>query len=162
MLQVATPNRAIMFAVGAFVAYWIAAMFVPPMVLRDIFNSLAFGTAIIITITWMPSALRAVRENIDTGEWQLIMAIFLVWFIVMCQRVYIIVFNWFGRPESWSDSPISGFWPYSFMIAGLLFLSAPGVEGSALRSQAIWSMVAAVAVGSMIAGILIGTSISTF
>lgn len=161
MIRSLTPNRAVAFAVVAFLAYWIASMFVPPLILRDIFNSLAFGTAIIITITWGPSAFRAVREGADSGEWQLILAIFLVWFVVLCQRVYVITFNWAGRPEPWATSAVAGFWPYSYMIAGLLFLSAPGVKGDTIESRAIWAIVAAVGVGSMVAGIMIGLSIST-
>lgn len=161
MIRTITPNRAVVFAVGAFIAYWLAAIFVPSLVLRDIFNSLAFGTAIIITFTRWPSAVRAIKEGAESGEWQLILAIFLVWFVVLAQRIYVITFNWMGRPEAWSEAPIAGFWPYSYMIAGLLFLSAPGVTGDKMGSRAIWSIVMAVAIGSLIAGILIGASIST-
>jgi hypothetical protein len=161
MIKNVSPNRAILFAVGAFVAYWLAALFVPPLVLRDVFNSLAFGTAIVITVTWMPSAMKAVKENADTGEWQLILAIFVVWFVVLCQRVYTILFNWYDRPDAWANSAVAGFWPYSYMIAGLLFLSAPGVQGDGIKNRSIWAMITAVALGSLIAGILIGASIST-
>jgi hypothetical protein len=161
MVKNLTPNRAVVFAVVSFVAYWLAALFIPPLVLRDVFNSLAFGTSVIITITWGPSAIRAVKENADSGEWQLILAITLVWFVVLCQRTYIIAFNWAGRPEAWSLSAISGFWPYSYLIAGLLFLAAPGVKGDGIESRAVWAIVAAVAIGSLVAGILIGASIST-
>ena len=161
MIRSITPNRAIVFAVAAFLLYWIASLFVPALVLRDVFNSLAFGTAIIITITWFPAAIRALKEGADSGEWQLILAIFIVWFVVLCQRIYVITFNWYDRPEAWALSPISGFWPYSYTLAGILFLSAPGVSGNTFRSQAIWAIVAAVAIGSLIAGILIGASIST-
>jgi len=156
-----TPNRAVVFAVLSFVMYWIASIFIDPMILRDVFNSLAFGAAIIITMTWGPSALRALRDDADNGEWQLILAVFLIWFVVLCQRVYVIAFNWNDRPELWSNSAISGFWPYSFTLAGMLFIAAPGVRSNGIEVRAIWSIVAAVAIGSLIAGILIGASIST-
>lgn len=161
MIRSVTPNRAVVFAVFAFLAYWIATMFVPPLVLRDVFNSLAFGAALIITLTWWKSAYQAVRENADSGEWQLILGIFFMWFVALSQRVYIIVFNWYGRPDDWANSAIAGFWPYSYMVAGLLFLSAPGLQGGKFESRALWMIVAAVGVGSLIAGILIGASIST-
>lgn len=161
MIRSLTPNRAVVFAVVAFMMYWIASIFIPPLILRDVFNSLAFGTAIIITITWAPSAIRAVKENADSGEWQLILAIFIVWAVVLCQRIYIILFNAYGRPDAWATSALAGFWPYSYMIAGLLFLSAPGVRGDRIESRAIWAIVAAVAMGSLIAGILIGAAIPT-
>lgn len=136
-------------------------MFVPPLILRDVFNSLAFGTAIIIIITWLPAAIRAMRESAETGEWQLVLAIFLVWLVVACQRVYVIVFNSYGRPQEWAESAISGFWPYSFLCAGLLFLSAPGVDGDRFKSNALWAIVAAVGIGCLTAGILIGSAIPT-
>jgi hypothetical protein len=160
MIRTISPNKAIVITVLALLAYWIPAMFVPAMILRDIFNSLAFGTAIIITATWFPSAMKALREGADSGELQLILGIFIVWCVLLCQRIYVIVFNYAGRPLSWSDSAISGFWPFAFMVSGMLFLSAPGVKNDKIGSRAIWSMVLAVSIGSLIAGILIGTSIS--
>jgi len=156
-----TPNRAVVFAVLSFVMYWIASIFIDPIILRDVFNSLAFGAAIIITMTWGPSALRAIRDDADNGEWQLILAVFLIWFVVLAQRIYIIAFNWSDRPDEWSNSAVSGFWPYSFTVAGMLFIAAPGIRSNGIEIRAIWSIVAAVAIGSLIAGILIGASIST-
>ncbi|WP_018900440.1 hypothetical protein [Rhizobium sp. 2MFCol3.1] len=161
MIRSLTPNRAVVFAVGAFLAYWIASMFVPPLVLRDIFNSLAFGTAVIITITWGPAAFRAVKNGADSGEWLLVLAIFLIWLVVLCQRLYVIAFNWLGRPESWALSPVSGFWPYSYTVAGMLFLSAPGFRDGDLSTRNIWAIILAVAIGSLLAGVMIGASIST-
>lgn len=159
MISTITPNRVVVFAVGAFVAYWVAALFVPADVLRDFFNSLAFGTAVIITLTWLRPALKAVSEGADSGEWQLIIAIFLLWFVVVLQRGYVITYNLAGRPDAWSDSAISGFWPYSYMISGLLFLSAPGVQNDKMTKRSIWSIEAAVGIGCLLAGILIGKSI---
>jgi len=156
-----TPNRAVVFAVLSFVMYWIASIFIDQIILRDVFNSLAFGAAIIITMTWGPSALRALRDDADNGEWQLILAVFLIWFVVLAQRIYIIAFNWSDRPDEWANSAISGFWPYSFTVAGMLFIAAPGIRSNGIEIRAIWSIVAAVAIGSLIAGILIGASIST-
>lgn len=161
MLQVLTPNRALVFAVGAPIIYWLLAIWVPAHLLREVFNSLGFGAALIITITWGPSAWRAIKENAGSGEWQIILAIFVTWFVVLLQRCYTIIFNWAGRPIEWMDSPITGFWPFSYMIAGMLLLSAPGVTVAGYRSTAIWAMVAAASIGSLVAGILIGVNIST-
>lgn len=160
MLRAATPNRAVVFAVGGFVIYWIAAMLVPSATLRDVFNALAFGTAVVIVATWSSSAWRAVRSGADTGEWQLILAIFMVWLVVLAQRIYSILFNWYDRPEAWFNGPISGFWPYSFTIAGMLFLAAPGVEDNGFSKKSIVAMVASAAIGGIFAGVLIAKTIS--
>jgi hypothetical protein len=42
-----------------------------------------------------------VRENAGIGEWQLVLAIFLVWFVVLRSRSYVIAFSWAGKPDSW-------------------------------------------------------------
>lgn len=161
MSSMVTPNRAIVFAVGAFVFYWILATFLPATVLRDIFNSLAFGTAIIITFTWFPAAVRAIREEADSGAWQLILGITVIWMVVMFQRIYAIAYNYFNRPQVWAESAVTGFWPYSFFIAGLLFLTAPGVKEAGIHKRAVFSIVFSIALGSFFAGILIGTQIGT-
>lgn len=85
----------------------------------------------------------------------------MLWGVVTLQRSYVILFNYYGRPEVWADSAISGFWPYSYTIAGLLFLAAPGVKGDGFTKRALWAMFAAVGVGGLIAGIVIGLSLST-
>lgn len=161
MVTMFTPNRAVLFSVGAFVLYWILAMFVPAEMLRDVFNALAWGAAMMITITWGSAALKAIREGADTGDWQLVLAIFLVWFVVLMQRIYVAVFNWYGQPEAWRESAIIGFFPYSYFIAAMLFLVAPGVKGDGLETRSIWAIIGAVFIGGLAAGIIIGTSIST-
>ena len=160
MIKRITPNKAVVFAVSAFVAYWLVAMFVPGPVLREVFNSLSFGAAIIISITWFSAARRAMREGADTGEWQLVLAIFLLFFVLAISRLYAILFNYMDRPDSWAHSPISGFWSYSYLICALLFLSAPGKTKEGLRSSTIWSLLAAFSIGSLIAGIMIGKQFS--
>lgn len=161
MVNLITPNRAVAFAVGGLAFYVVLAITFSPIVLRDVFNSLSFAVGLLIVITWFKAAWHAVREGADSGEWQLILAIFIVWSVATMARMYSIVFNWMGRPEAWAQSALSGFWPYAFMMAGLLFLAAPGVTQDGLRPQAVWTMVLAVGLGGLIAGILIGASIST-
>lgn len=161
MLQALTPNRAVVFIVCGFLFYWLVALFAPPLLLREIFNSLSFGVALIIAITWGPPAWRAVWGDIRGGEWTIILAIFFTWFTVLLSRSYAIAFNWAGRPEEWAHSSLAGFFPYSYLMAGMLLLSAPGVTTDGFRRTAIWAMMAAVAIGSLLAGILIGVNIST-
>lgn len=162
MITAVTPNKAIVFAVGAFILYWVMAFIFPIVILRDVFNSLAFGTAVVITATWAPSTYRAIKEEANSGAWQLILGISLFWFVVLIQRIYAIAFNWAGRPPEWLNHPISGFFAYSFMISGLLFLSAPGVRAEReLKQRALVAMVVSVAIGGFIAGVLFGTSIAS-
>ncbi|MGE3305033.1 MAG: hypothetical protein AB7I52_03600 [Rhizobiaceae bacterium] len=159
-MKTLTPNIAVVATVGFFVLYWVLALVFPAAILRDVFNAVAFGTAVVIVFTWLPAALKAIRQNAETGEWQLILAIFVIWSVVVFNRLYVGLFNFAGRPESWTQSPITGFWPYSFMVAGFLFISAPGVHSEGFRTRAMWSLVVAVAIGALLAGIMIGTGVS--
>lgn len=63
MISPINPNRVLVFAVTCFVAYWLVALFVPGHALRDVMNSFAFGVAITIVVTWLPSAIQAVRRG---------------------------------------------------------------------------------------------------
>lgn len=163
MVKLFTPNKAIAFIIFSPVVYWVLAVLFEGPLLRDIFNSLAFGVASMIVVTWMSAAYKAVRENVDAGEWQLILAIFLLWLVVCVQRVYSALYNYVDKPsqEFLSQSAIPGFFPYSFMISGALFLIAPEVRSEALNIKAFWALLTGVGIGALIAGILIGYSIST-
>jgi len=163
VLRKLTVNKAIVYAVDAFIIYWILALFIPAFILRDVFNSISFGCAVIITITWLPAAFQAVKNEAKSGEWQLILGITVLWFTVMVQRLYAIAYNYMGQPESWLHSPITGFWPYCYMACGLLFLMAPGfVAGEVIsRRRTLNYIIGALVIGAFLSGVLLGTSISS-
>jgi hypothetical protein len=156
-----SPNKVVVAAVGLFVLYWIAAMFTPAGVLLNLFNSLAFGTQVIVVVTWAPAAYRAIKNSADDGAWMLILAIFYINFVAMWQRIYAIAYNYAGRPDAWSDTAITGFWPYSYMIAGVLFLISPGVKSDGVRPKAWWTLVSAGVLGGFVAGVVFTLAIST-
>lgn len=157
-----SPPRVVAAAIVLFVAYWIAAMFVPAIVLRDLFNSLAFGAQALVVVTWATAAFKSIRNSESDGAWLLILAVFYISFVAMVQRMYVITFNMMGRPEAWSESAISGFWPYSYMIAGVLFLMSPGVKSDGVRPKAWFTLVGAGAVGGFLAGVMFALQIPTF
>lgn len=161
MILPIAPNRTMVLAVFGLVFYAVLSMVLPWMLLRDIFNSLAFGGAFIITLTWFSAAVRSIKENMETGESQLILAIFFLWLVAFLQRCYAIIYNYNGQPDAWSQSAISGFWPYSYFICAILFLISPGFAGAGPRTKAYWSIIAAVGLGGMVAGFLIGMQVST-
>lgn len=159
MTPIISPNKAVLFAVTGFILYWVLALVVPSLILRDVFNALAFGAATVITVTWAPAAIKAVREEADDGSWQLVLAIFILWAVALAQRLYTIVFNSYDRPDAWAVSPIAGFWPYSYFLAGVLFLAAPAVRPDGFRIHGVWTIAIAGAIGGLLAGLLIGLSI---
>lgn len=157
-----SPNRVVAAAIALFVLYWIMAMFTPAMVLRDVFNSLAFGAQLLVVLTWGRSAWRAIKYNASDGAWLLVLAVFYICLVALMQRTYAIAFNWMGRPESWDASAIAGFWPYSYMIAAGMFLMSPGVRSDGIKPRAWWTLFMAGCVGSFVAGAMFTLSVSTF
>jgi hypothetical protein len=152
-------HTAFIFAAGAFFFYWILALFVPVGLLREIFNSLSFGVAVMVTMTWAPAAWYSLWYGERAGEWQLIIAIFLAFFVLAFQRLYVMAATILGRPEWLVESPVSGFVPYSITVVGILFLVAPGVYRGAPRGRYWWYIIAGVSMGSLLAGILIGRTV---
>lgn len=159
-----SPNRVVGVAIALFVFYWILALFVPANILRDVFNSLAFGTQLLVVLTWSRSAYRAVRYDAHDGAWLLILAVFYICLIALLQRVYAISINSmsYEDAEIWRDSAIAGFFPYSYMIAGALFLISPGVRTEGIKQKAWWTLFIAGCIGSFVAGALSTLSVSTF
>ncbi len=161
-LQLLSPNRVALFFVGALVFYWVLSLFVPWMILRDIFNALAFGAQTMVVLTWAPAAWKAIKENASSGTWLLILAIFFTCTLAMIQRIYAIIYNSAGRPDAWAESAISGFWPYGFMITSALFMISPSFTSDGIRSQGWWILLAAGILGGIPAGVLLTLSIQSF
>jgi len=166
MIRRWTLNKAIIFLVDAIVVFVGLAFFVPTAYqhyLRDIFNSLAFGGALWIALTWRRETVEAIKDEAGGGVWQLMLGITCGWTVVAVQRLYSMAFNWLGRPESWIDSPISMFWPYAYMICAYLFLAAPGISSTkeVLRYKTYKYLIGAALVGAFLSGIVLGASIAT-
>lgn len=154
-----TKNVAALFTIVAFVAFWIVAIFVPADVLREIFNSLSFGMAVMVCITWAPAAYHSFRSGGTEGKWQLVIAVFLCFSIVTFQRLYVILLEYLGRPPWLLRSHIAAFVPYTITVAGALFLIAPSVHQGRPGNDYWLHLVIGVGIGSLLAGILLGRSL---
>lgn len=157
MLNVITPNRAVIFAILAPIIYWVLAPFIPPSILRDVLNPIAFGVALMISLTWAWAMIHSVRRK--TQGWQLILAVFIVWTVIWAQSTYRVVFNAYGRPDTWNDGVISGFWPYSYIAAGILFLASTDTATVGWEKSTLWIIGSAIAIGGFAAGILVALNI---
>jgi hypothetical protein len=84
-----------------------------------------------------------------------------MWLVIVLQRLYSGIFNWLGQPDFLSQSAIPGYFPYSFMISGALFLIAPEITSNDLHFRRFWALLVAIAIGCLTAGVFIGYSISS-
>lgn len=157
-MKAITSNRAAWTAFASLAFYWVLAAIVPTPILREVFNSLSLGVALMVVITWFPATARAFRHGAGGGEGQLVIAIFLAFAVLTFQRVYVIVLNTMANPQWLRDSSISGFVPYLITIVGILFLIAPGVQAGAPRGRHWWHIIIGVALGSGLAGVMLGRS----
>lgn len=159
---VITPSQTVVGALGLFAAYWLTALFIPAVILRDVFNIFALTISAGVAMVWFMPTMDLVRHRQgDGGRWQLSFGILMVALLVTCHRLYAIGFNAAGRPQWLLDSPMSGFWPYAFSISMALFLVAPGVTKDGFRPGSFWAIVLSVGLGGAIAGFLLGMQIST-
>lgn len=159
MLKILTPNKVITGFVFAPVFYFIASLFIPSWVLREIFNSLSFGVYVMISITWLMSFFIAIKNEGDEGKWRLILGIYVLAFTVTETRVYSFVFNYLGRPDWIGLSPLPGFFSFSYFMAGILILSAV-LDEKERPILALKPLLLAIAIGSASAGAVFALGIS--
>lgn len=152
-------NRAaVLFAMIGLMTYWLMAAVVPAAQLRELFNALSFGVAIMVMVTWAPAAYHAFTVGAHEGEWQLVIAVFLAFAVLAFQRLYAIVMFTLDDPEWILKSYIPGFIAYSVMLVGMLFLVAPSVHNASPGKRYWVHIIWGVAIGALFAGIMIGRS----
>lgn len=161
MIKAISPNRAVAFAVFAPILYYILTLFFSVRVLSNTFNSLSLGVAVVISATYLFSFIEAIRHNASSRPWKLIIAITVLWMTVLAQGIYVAFWGYYGRPDSWSEGVVPGYWRYSYFIAGCFFLLASTEEKEGFVPS-FWPLMLAVAIGSMIVGIVLGLGIQLF
>lgn len=160
MIKAVTPNKILALIIFAPIFYYLLTFFVSGKDLRDVFNSLSFGTALTIWVTWLWAFIEAVRHGGREGKWRLILGLCLTMQTVMVSRAYSALFNYYGRPESWSEGPFPGFMSFSYFLAGVLILSATAEEKDTPFISYL-PLLVGVGIGGIAAGVMIGMGISS-
>lgn len=127
------------YIISKFVADWFALI------------GLAFMSASTVPVAW-----RAFKNGISTDRDKFIFSYWLIWTIVLWQRIWIILLAFFDRPVSWVQSPISGLLAVSIAIAAGYGASAPLTGEIPLRRKEIIIFTVAAGFSGVIAGIAIG------
>ena len=146
-----TSNRMLMLALAAIASYWVLPWFATGLQLQIVFNSLVFGVATMILVTWGPAAYYALRGR-ARAENQNIIAVYTVWSVVWLQRLYSITFVTLDRPDWLLNSALPAFMAYLFGMSGILFLAAPASIQHAPRSY-YWRLAAATVFGALFGGV---------
>ena len=101
-------------------------------------------------------AWRAFKNGISTDRDKFIFSYWLIWTIVLWQRIWIILLASFDRPISWVQSPVSGLMATSIAIAAGFGASAPLMGEIPLHRKEIIIFAIAAGFSGVIAGIAIG------
>lgn len=161
MVKVITPNRAIALLVFAPIFYYVLTFFIPALVLREVFNSLSFGAYVMITATWLYAFVAALRSGGKEGQWRLILGVFVLALTVTDTRIYNFMYNYLKRPDWLTFSAWPGFWSYSYLLAGLLILSAASDEKDRPIINLI-PLILASAIGGAAATMVLMMGVSSF
>lgn len=149
-------SRAFWMAVGAMIFFAGSAVVIPGAALLEVVSGLLLGVAVAITLTWMPAAIIAIREGVGDGYRQLNLAIMVTWLAIAIQSIRAIVFRWMGRPDWLIEPHFSAFIAYLVLLAGMLYLIAPGTEDGQVPVKNWTMMIVSVAAGGVVAGVMIG------
>lgn len=127
------------YTTSKFVADWFALI------------GLSFMSASTVPVAW-----RAFKNGISTDRDKFIFSYWLIWTIVLWQRIWIIILASYDRPVSWVQSPISGLLATSIAIAAGYGASAPLTGEIPLHRKEIIIFAIAAGFSGVIAGIAIG------
>lgn len=156
-----TPRSVILAVLAAPVAYLAVSLVVSPILLRDVFNPLAFAVFAVIAVTWARHALTGLRTGMQSAVWFLIFGVFHFSFVTTLHRTYVMVNNALGKPPWLSEGFFAGFWAYSYFLAGLTILYAAGLQQHGETIRAWTTSTVAIFIGGMLAGAGIVLSVST-
>ena len=104
----------------------------------------------------LPVAWRAFKNGVSTDRDKFIFSYWLIWTIVLYQRVWIITLSSFDHLPSWVESSISGMLAMSLAIAAGFGASAPLTGEIPIQKKEMIIFVIAAGFSGVIAGIAIG------
>lgn len=152
-----TKYEALLFTVVGPAFFWILAIFVDPILLKNLFDSLALGVFILVAYVWfwpMMEELRSRGRESDAGGWVIVLGVFYWAFTLAWQRVYAIAAVYLNRPHWMIYGTLAAFIPFSLMWGGFLFLLAPGMTSHSIHAdrKGLIYVIIAVFIGGAAAG----------
>ena len=147
---------AILIAVSVLIGYMIMYQYTDITTSKFIADWIAMIGLSFMSFSTLPVAWRAFRNGISTDRDMFIFSYWLIWTIVLWQRIWIILLASFDRPVSWAQSPVSGLMATSIAIAAGFGASAPLAGEVPLHRKEIIIFAIAAGFSGVIAGIAIG------
>lgn len=114
-----------------------------------------------MSFSTLPVAWRAFKNGISTDRDKFIFSYWLIWTMVLWQRIWIVLLATFDRPVSWVQSPVSGLLAICVAIAAGFGATAPMTGGVPLHRKEIIIFTIASGFSGVIAGIAVGVYLVT-
>lgn len=147
---------AILIAVSVLIGYTIMYKYTDFITSKFVADWIAMIGLSFMSFSTVPVAWRAFKNGISTDRDKFIFSYWLIWTIVLWQRIWIILLASFDRPISWVQSPVSGLMATSIAIAAGFGASAPLMGEVPLHRKEIIIFAIAAGFSGVIAGIAIG------
>ena len=147
---------AILIAVSVLIGYMIIYRYTDFTMSKFIADWVAMIGLSFMSFSTMPVAWRAFKNGISTDRDMFIFSYWLIWTIILCQRIWIILLAIFDRPVAWVQSPISGVLAITIAIAAGYGASAPLTGEAPLHRKELLIFAIATGFSGVIAGITIG------
>ena len=147
---------AILIAVSVLICYMIIYRYTDFTMSKFIADWVAMIGLSFMTFSTMPVAWRAFKNGISTDRDMFIFSYWLIWTIVLWQRIWVILLASLDHPVSWVQSPVSGLLATSIAIAAGFGASASMSGEVPLHRKEIIIFAIAAGFSGVIAGIAIG------
>lgn len=108
----------------------VISTFVESTMLLVILNGIFLGISTAAVIVYFPVISFALNRNNFDRVTLLAIGISLLWFSMMGQKVYSIIWQANGSPSDWHSNPFLVILAFMAIIAGALFVTAPGYPPS--------------------------------
>lgn len=151
-----TQYTAILIAVSVLIGYMIIYRYTDFITSKFIADWVALIGLSFMSFSTLPVTWRAFKNGISTDRDKFIFSYWLIWTVILWQRIWIILLASFDRPVSWVQSPVSGFLATSIAIAAGFGASAPLTGETPLHRKEIIIFTIAAGFSGVIAGIAIG------
>lgn len=123
-------SKLVLWAIGLLAIFVGLSTFVPRVPLLTVLNGIFLGVSTAAVIVYSPVISYALKKPKFDRISMLAIGIGMLWLAMIGQRAYWIVWHAYGSPLSWQSNPFLAAMAFMSIIAGGLFVAAPGYPPS--------------------------------
>jgi hypothetical protein len=116
----------------------IVAYFTPRVLFTSVLNGVFLGVFVAVAIVYTPLIWASIGKGRLDRVSQLVIGIALLWVSVAGQRIYWLVWQANGLPQSWQFNQLLSGLILLSIIGGGLFVTAPGFPANDIDAAGVW------------------------